>query len=127
MQPFNSGFALHDGHLTIEHIIQSNLGNPEFTYISGCHTTMWKVENPDEVAHLAGAMLFVGFCSVIGTMCAVDEGQMNKVTLAFYKHMVDGADHLNHTRAMLVLDRMLKELRDVVPIDQRILYVHIGA
>ena len=69
-QPFESAFALSDGHFTIQHIIGCDLQNPEFAYLSACHTTVGDEESPDEAIHLASAMQFVGFRSVIGTMWA---------------------------------------------------------
>jgi len=42
-------------------------------YISACHTTVGDKESLDEAIHLASAMQFAGFRSVIETMWAVDE------------------------------------------------------
>ncbi|KAN0100614.1 CHAT domain containing protein [Tylopilus felleus] len=124
-QPFESAFALHDGHFTIPQIIGCQLQNPKFAYLSACHTTVGDEESPDEVIHLAAAMQFLGFRSVIGTMWAVDDGETNKITSTFYKHMVDESGRLDHTRAALALNRTMRSVD--VPFDQRILYIHIGA
>jgi CHAT domain-containing protein/tetratricopeptide (TPR) repeat protein len=124
--PFESAFALHDGHLTIQRLIGCNPKNPEFAYLSACHTTVGDEKSPDEVIHLASAMQFVGFRSVIGTMWAVDDGQTNKITSTFYKHMVDESGRLDYTRAAFALNKTMKSVHDV-PFDQRILYVHLGA
>ena len=75
--------------------------------------------------HLASAMQFAGFRSVIGTMWAVDDGETNKITSTFYKHMVDEAGHLDHTRAAFVLNKTMRSVN--VRFDQRILYIHLGA
>jgi len=64
---------------------------------------------------------------VIGTMWAVDDGQTNKITSKFYENLVDGFGRLDHTRAALALHRTMSSLARSVPLDQRILYVHIGA
>jgi CHAT domain-containing protein/tetratricopeptide (TPR) repeat protein len=125
-QPFESAFALRDGHFTIQRIIGCDLKNPEFAYLSACHTTVGDEESPDEVIHLASAMQFVGFRSVIGTMWAVDDGETNKITSTFYKHMVDEAGRLNHTRAAFALNKTMKFVQNI-PFDQRILYIHLGA
>jgi CHAT domain-containing protein/tetratricopeptide (TPR) repeat protein len=126
-QPFESAFALHDGHFTIQHIIGCDLKNPEFAYLSACHTTVGDKESPDEVIHLASAMQFAGFRSVIGTMWVVDDGETNKITSTFYKHMVpvDECGRLDHTRAAFALNKTMKSVH--VPLDQRILYIHLGA
>ena len=70
-------------------------------------------------------MQFVGFRSVIGTMWAVDDGETNKITTTFYEHMVDESGRLDHTRAAFALNKMMKSVH--VPLDQRILYIHLGA
>jgi CHAT domain-containing protein/tetratricopeptide (TPR) repeat protein len=124
-QPFESAFALHDGHFTIQRIIGCDLKNPEFAYLSACHTTVGDEDSPDEVIHLASAMQFAGFRSVIGTMWAVDDGETNKITSTFYKQMVDESGRLDHTRAAFALNKTMKSVR--IPLDQRILYVHLGA
>ena len=124
-QPFESAFALHDGHFTIQRIIQCELENAEFAYLSACHTTVGDEESADEVMHLASAMQFVGFRSVIGTMWAVDDGETNKITSVFYDNMKDEHGRLDYTRAALALNRTMKRLVGI-PFDQRILYIHLG-
>ncbi|KAN0083977.1 CHAT domain containing protein [Tylopilus felleus] len=124
-QPFQSAFALHDGHFTIQQIIGCEMQNPEFAYLSACHTTVGDEGSPDEVIRLAAAMQFLGFRSVIGTMWAVDDGETDKITSTFYKHMVDESGRLDYTRAALALNRTMRSVD--VPFDQRILYIHIGA
>ncbi|KAG8218955.1 hypothetical protein J3R82DRAFT_4668 [Butyriboletus roseoflavus] len=84
-QPFESAFALHDGRFTIEQIIRCELQNPQFAYLSACHTTVGDEESPDEVIHLASAMQFAGFRSVIGTMWAVDDAQTSEIASTFYE------------------------------------------
>ena len=124
-RPFESAFALHDGRFTIQRIIGCDLKNPEFAYLSACHTTVGDEESPDEVIHLASAMQFIGFRSVIGTMWAVDDGETNKITSTFYGHMVDESGRLDHTRAAFALNKTMKSVD--IPFDQRILYIHLGA
>ncbi|KAG8218942.1 hypothetical protein J3R82DRAFT_4650 [Butyriboletus roseoflavus] len=115
----------HDGHFTIERIIRCELQNAQFAYLSACHTTVGDEDSPDEVMHLASAMQFAGFRSVIGTMWAVDDAQTNKITSVFYDNMMDESGHLDYTRAALALNKTMK-LVDI-PFDQYILYIHLGA
>ena len=119
-QPFESAFALRDAHFPIQRIIGCELTNPEFAYLS-----VGDEESPDEAIHLASAMQFAGFRSVIGTMWAVDDCETNKITPTFYKHMVDESGRLDHTRAAFALNATMKSVH--VPLDQRILYIHLGA
>ncbi|KAF8434591.1 CHAT domain-containing protein [Boletus edulis BED1] len=124
-QPLDSAFALHDGHFTVQQIIGCDLKNPEFAYLSACHTTVGYEESPDEVIHLASAMQFVGFRSVIGTMWAVDDGATTAIASTFYQYMVDEVGRLDHTRAAFALNKTMKSVK--IPFDQRILYIHLGA
>ncbi|KAG1721693.1 CHAT domain-containing protein [Suillus paluster] len=67
-QPFDSSFAMRDGPLTIREIIRSRSQNPEFAFLSACHTTVGDDSSPYEAIHLAAAMQFSGFRSVVGSM-----------------------------------------------------------
>ena len=87
--------------------------------------TVGDEESPDEVIHLAAAMQFLGYRSVIGTMWAVDDGETNKITSTFYKHIVDESGRLDHTRAAFALNKTMKTVD--IPFDRRILYIHLGA
>ena len=82
--PFESAFALHDGHLAIQRIIECDLKNPEFAYLSACQTTVGDEERPDEVIHLASAMQFVGFRSVVGTMWAADDSATSRRSMSIW-------------------------------------------
>jgi CHAT domain-containing protein len=94
------------------------LKNPEFAYLSACHTTVGDEESLDGVIHLASAMQFTGFRSVIGAMWAVDDGEPNKLTSTFYRRMVGRCGCLDHTRAAFALRKTMKSAH--VPLDQRI-------
>ena len=125
-QPFSSAFALGDGHFTIERIIQCQLQNAEFAFLSACQTTVGDEESPDEVMHLASAMQFAGFRSVIGTMWAVMDVVALRITSAFYDNMIKECGCLDYTHAALALNRTIEESTDI-PLDLRVLYIHIGA
>ncbi|KAG8215789.1 CHAT domain-containing protein [Butyriboletus roseoflavus] len=105
-----------------------DLQNAQFAYLSACHTTVGDEESPDEIIHLAASMQFAGFRSVIGTMWAVDDAHTTSITSKFYENMVDESVRLDHTRAALALHRTMRSIRSSdIPIDQQILYIHIGA
>ena len=125
-QPFESAFALHDGHFTIEWIIWCELENAEFVYLPTCRTTVGNEDSADEVMHLISVMQFARFCSVIRTMWAVDDGKTNKIMSVFYDNMIDESGHLDFTHVALALNRTMKKLKDI-PFDQHILYIHLGA
>ena len=125
-EPFESAFALGDGHFTIERIVQCQLQNAEFAFLSACQTTVGDEESTDEVMHLASAMQFAGFRSVIGTMWAVMDVVALMITSAFYDNMIKECGCLDYTHAALALNRAIEESTDI-PLDLRVLYIHIGA
>ena len=110
-RPFESVFALHKGHLTMQHFIRCKLINSEFAYLSLCHTTVGYEDSLDQVIHLVSAMQFIGFRSVIGTMGAVDDGETNKIPSAFYKHITDGSGRLDHAWATFALNQTMESVK----------------
>ncbi|KAG2153316.1 TPR-like protein [Suillus clintonianus] len=125
-EPFESSFAMRDGPLTIRDIIRSNWQNPEFAFLSACHTTVGDEMSPDESIHLAAAMQFSGFRSVIGSMWSVDDEVARQIVSTFYDHLVDGSGRLDCTRAAVALYKAVKSLRKIIPLEQQIVFVHIG-
>ncbi|KAG2036406.1 CHAT domain-containing protein [Suillus americanus] len=125
-QPFQSSFAMRDGPFTIMDIVRSRLQNPEFAFLSACHTTVGDESSPDEAIHLAAAMQFSGFRSVIGSMWSVDDEVARQVVRAFYDNLVDGLGRLDCRRAALALHNAVKTLRKKIPLEQQIVFVHIG-
>ncbi|OJA18780.1 hypothetical protein AZE42_01624 [Rhizopogon vesiculosus] len=126
-KPFDSSFAMRDGPLTITDIIRSRMRNPEFAFLSACHTTVGHASSPDEAIHLAAAMQFSGFRSVIGSMWSVDDEAAGRIVSAFYKNLVDDSGRLDCTRAAEALHQAMKKLRKKkIPLEQQIVFVHIG-
>jgi CHAT domain-containing protein len=64
----NSGFCLGDGRLTISNLMELRLNNAFLAFLSACETAKGDTKQPDQVMHLAAAMLFSGFKTVIATM-----------------------------------------------------------
>ncbi|KAG1743863.1 CHAT domain-containing protein [Suillus lakei] len=126
-QAFESSFAMRDGPLMIKEVIRSNWQNPEFVFLSACHTTVGDEKSPDESIHLAAAMQFFGFRSVIGSMWSVDDDVAWQVVSAFYRYLVDDSGRLDCTRAAVALQKAVKKLRrNKIPLEQQIVFVHIG-
>jgi CHAT domain-containing protein len=67
-----SGFCLGDGRLTIARLMELKLDNAFLAFLSACETAKGDKEQPDQAMHLAAAMLFSGFKSVVATMWYVD-------------------------------------------------------
>jgi CHAT domain-containing protein/tetratricopeptide (TPR) repeat protein len=63
-----SGFYLSDDRLDISKLMELQLDRPWFAYLSACETAKGDAKQPDQVIHLAAAMLFAGFKHVVATM-----------------------------------------------------------
>jgi CHAT domain-containing protein len=63
-----SGFCLSDGRLTILKLMEMKLDNPFLAFLSACETAKGDENQPDQVMHLAAAMMFLGFKAVVATM-----------------------------------------------------------
>jgi CHAT domain-containing protein len=64
----SSGFCLSDGNLSVSRLMDLDLRNALFAFLSACETAKGDEKQPDQTIHLAAAMLFVGFRSVVATM-----------------------------------------------------------
>jgi hypothetical protein len=67
-----SGFCVGDGRLTIAKLMELKLDNAFLAFLSACETAKGDQEQPDQTMHLAAAILFSGFKSVVATMWYVD-------------------------------------------------------
>jgi CHAT domain-containing protein len=66
--PLNSGFCLGDGKLTVSNLMDIKLEHAFLAFLSACETAKGDKNQPDQAIHLAAAMLFCGFRSVVATM-----------------------------------------------------------
>jgi CHAT domain-containing protein len=71
LNPLESGFCVEDGRLTVAQLMEQNLQNAFFAFLSACETAKGDSSQPDQAVHLAAAMLFAGFKSVVATMWCV--------------------------------------------------------
>ncbi|KAI6025753.1 CHAT domain-containing protein [Pisolithus orientalis] len=125
--PFASAFSLKDRPISLLDIIRAEPENPAFAFLSACDTAVGDEHTPDEVIHLAAGMQFAGFRSVIGTMWAVDDSTAQHMVREFYKHMFSGDKAPDSTQAAKALNKASKTVdKNVVPLDQRIVFIHIG-
>ncbi|KAG1763140.1 CHAT domain-containing protein [Suillus occidentalis] len=129
-QPYNSRFAMRDKPLTLLDIMDNNSPHAEFAFLSACHTAVGDEETPDEAIHLAAGLQFSGFKSVIGTLWAVNDALAKHVVEAFYEKMFgnlkDGGV-MDCTKAAWALNHAAASLKQKnVPLEQRIVFIHIG-
>ncbi|KAG1850081.1 CHAT domain-containing protein [Suillus tomentosus] len=128
-QPYNSHFVMRDENLTLLDIMEIDIPHAEFAFLSACHTAVGDEETPDEVIHLAAGLQFSGFKSVIGTLWQVDDSVAKHVVKAFYENMFsdlkDGGV-MDCTKAAWALNRATHAVKTTVPLEQRMVFVHIG-
>ena len=134
-KPFDSSFKLYQGkRLSLIDIVRSQLPNAEFAFLAACHTAELTDESPaDEVLHLAAAMQYCGFRSVVGTMWAMADADGRDLASNFYKSVFSSGK-----RGVYHHGRTAEALRDAVVILRRrkgigmslerwVNYVHYGA
>jgi CHAT domain-containing protein len=125
--PFNSAFLMRDQPLSLLDITQTDLSRHEFTFLSACETATGDHDTPDEVIHLAAGLQFAGVKSVVGTLWKVNDSTVQRLVKAFYKNLC-GDGKMNSKRAARALHQAVHSLaRDKdMPLDQRIVFIHIG-
>ncbi|KAG2078745.1 hypothetical protein BDR04DRAFT_1226638 [Suillus decipiens] len=124
-QPYISHFVMKDKPITLLDIMEKDIPRAEFAFLSACHTAVGDKETPDEVIHLAAGLQFSGFKSVIGTLWEVDDSVAQHVVKAFYENMFeDGV--MDCTKAAWALNRATHAVKTMVPLEQRMVFVHIG-
>ena len=85
-KPFDASPELHKDNLTLLEIVRSQLPAAEFAFLSACHTAeLTEGSVADEGLHLAVAMQYCGFRSVVGTMWAMADMDGADLSKHFYK------------------------------------------
>jgi CHAT domain-containing protein len=67
-KPLQSGFALNDSMLTLSSLMTLDLSEAFMAFLSACETAKGDRDQPNQIVHLAAAMLFAGFPNVVATM-----------------------------------------------------------
>ncbi|KAG1721703.1 CHAT domain-containing protein [Suillus lakei] len=128
-QPYNSRFAMRDKPLTLLDIMENNSPQAEFAFLSACHTAVGDEETPDEIIHLAAGLQFSGFKSVIGTLWGVSDALAKHVVEAFYEKMFEDLEDggvMDCTKAAWALNRATHAVKTKLPLEQRMVFIHIG-
>jgi tetratricopeptide (TPR) repeat protein len=134
-KPFNASFELGGGQrLTLLDIVRSRLPAAEFAFLSACHTAELTDESvADEGLHLAAAMQYCGFRSVVGTMWAMADTDGRDLAKNFYKLMFSRKGNLRGTpyyeRSVAALRDSVQKLRRQrgVTLERWVNFVHYGA
>ena len=131
-KPFEAGFELHgNGRLTLLEIVRASLPAAEFAFLSACHTAeMTEGSVVDEGLHLAAAVQYCGFRSVVGTMWAMVDEDGRDLAKNFYKVLLrrdQGVPY--HERSAEALQYAVKRLRRKrrITLERWVNFVHYGA
>jgi CHAT domain-containing protein len=134
-KPFEAGFELH-GHerLTLLEIVRSHLPTAEFAFLSACHTAeVTEGSAVDEGLHLAAAVQYCGFRSVVGTMWAMVDEDGRDLAENFYKALFSNSRRDQripyHERSAKALRFAVKKLRRKrrISLERWVNFVHYGA
>ncbi|KAG1718456.1 CHAT domain-containing protein [Suillus lakei] len=126
-EPFQSAFLMRDHPLPLLDIAQLDLSRHEFAFLSACETAIGVPSTPDEMMHLAAGLQFAGVKSVVGTLWKVNDDTVQRLVTAFYKNFC-GDGTMDSKRAAQALRQAVRSLacdKDM-PLDQRIVFMHIG-
>lgn len=126
--PFESGFVLHEGRLSLRSIMDANLPNAELAFLAACHSAAAESKAPNEVLSLAAAMQFCGFRAIVGTLWTMDDKDGPVLAEAFYKHMLrNGLDKANVLDSAEAVHLATKAMRESgVPARRWATFIHIG-
>jgi CHAT domain-containing protein len=127
-EPTKSALLLEDGPLTLEEIIQLNLPNAEFAFLSACQTTTGDERLSEEAVHIAGGMLLAGYRGVVATMWSIQDELAPEVADEFYAHIMEDGKEPDNTRAAEALHYSIQKLRGKgdMPLTAWIPFVHLG-
>ena len=138
-KPFDAGFELHaNERLTLLNIVQSRLPAAEFAFLSACHTAeLTEGSSFEEGLHLAAAVQYSGFKSVVGTMWAMANQDGPELAKHFYKSMFPkkekgkekGEPEPYYKRSAGALRDAVKKLRKKrgITLERWVNFVHYGA
>ena len=135
-KPFDASLKLHRDHLTLLNIVRSQLPTAEFAFLSACHTAeLTEGSVADEGLHLAAAMQYCGFRSVVGTMWAMADTDGADLSKQFYKTLFSDSlragqngvpYHERSARALQIAVKKLRKKRGVT-LERWVNFVHYGA
>jgi CHAT domain-containing protein len=87
-EPLQSRFLFHNGFLTLSKIMQKNLKNADFAFLSACQTSTGEEKLSEEVVHLAAGMLAAGYRRVVATMWPIEDRHAPEVAKDFYDYLL---------------------------------------
>lgn len=126
-QPFESALVLHDGRLTINKIIQGELANSFFAFLLASESTsVVDADVPDEAIHIAAALYFTGFPSIVATLGVIDDQCGHRIASAFYDNLFEASNNTKYPQIAEALQKTMSTLGNEIPLQQRVCFMHIG-
>ena len=130
--PFAAAVRFPNGEsFTLLDIVRSRYPDGQSALLSGSRTAeLTKGSIPDEALHLAAAMQFSGFRSVIGTMWGTDDEAWQSLAEAVCKLMFSDKEggEAYYERSARALQHAVQEMRRPgLPLARWVKYVHHGA
>ena len=132
-KPFDASFKLYgNSRLTLLDIVQSQLPDAEFAFLSCCHAAeITEASIADEALHLTAAMQYCGFRSVVGTMWEMADTDGRDLARSFYKSLFSseepGVPYYERTAgALRVATQKLRKKRGI-SLERWVNFVHYGA
>jgi CHAT domain-containing protein len=126
--PLDSGFILRDEMVRLADLMRLKLPHARLAFLSACETAKGDSNQPDQAVHLAAAMLFAGFSSVIGTMWSMGDMDGPVVAGSIYRELFAGnSEELDMDVLPYALDAAVRHLRDQgVEPSRWAPYIHLG-
>lgn len=117
--------------LKLLNIVENRLPNPEFAFLSGCHSAEQTLDSAlDEVLH-AAAMQFCILRSIVVTMWEVNDDNGPFIVESFYKQMFlekKDTHERGLRRSARALQKSVWHLRATgIPMERWVNLIHIGA
>ncbi|KAG8898817.1 hypothetical protein FRB99_007135 [Tulasnella sp. 403] len=134
--PLRSYFSLHESRLHVLDILRTQHPQAELAILTACHTAGAGTSAPEEFLHLAGAMQFAGFRSVVGTSWAMDDSDGSFIVKGIYRRLFEElgrGNRLVYTCVAKALNEAVDELqadlkrRKIAEPWRWVNYVHYGA
>jgi CHAT domain-containing protein len=125
--PFNSGLILYDGKLSLEQILNIDLPQAKFVYLSACETAMGDGKLQNEAMHMAGGFLVAGFQGAIGTLWSMSDTDGPNIAEMVYQTIL-GDDNIPDVKmAAKGLHLAVQKLRkNRVPPYRWMPFIHFG-
>jgi CHAT domain-containing protein len=126
-EPLQSHLVLYDGKLTLGEILNTHIPDAGFVFLSACETAMGDAGLLNESMHLAGGMIFAGFCGALGTMWSIVDSDGPPLADFVYKRVFGEEktpDVRDVARALHIAIRAMR--RKGLPFQRWAPFVHMG-